>query len=117
MAYRSKYTGRYSGIGRLLQTPGVQAACMKAATEIMTAAVARAPVGGNDDPHPGQYKASFIVTPHEKNVPFRGKPKLRAGARVLNTAPHALHVEYGTARTPRHAVLSKAMDDVAGRFG
>ncbi|MEU1254781.1 hypothetical protein ABZ445_16025 [Streptomyces chartreusis] len=36
---------------------------------------------------------------------------MRAGARLMNTSDHARIVEYGNGKTPRHAVLSKTIDD------
>ncbi|MEU0858416.1 hypothetical protein ABZ352_23700 [Streptomyces griseofuscus] len=118
MAYRSKYTGRYSGIGKLLQRPGVQRACRDAAVKIKALAEARAPVGNpQNDPHAGRYAASFDVVPIFKNVPFRGRPRMRAGARLINTAPEARIVEYGIGSTPRYAVLSKSLDDLKGAHG
>ncbi|MER7922182.1 hypothetical protein ABTY96_03425 [Streptomyces sp. NPDC096057] len=73
----------------------------------------RSPVGDpRNDPHPGRYKASFDVVPITKNVPFRGKPKLRMGARLVNFSPEARHVEHGNGATPRYAVLSKSIDDL-----
>jgi hypothetical protein len=119
MTYRSKYTGRYSGIGKLLQRPGVQRACRKAAVEMMHVAEGLAPVGSpaDGDRHPGEYRASFDVVPIFKNVPFRGKPRLRAGARLINTSPHAWRVEHGDGRVPRYAVLRRAMDTMKGAHG
>ncbi|MEV4971959.1 hypothetical protein [Streptomyces scopuliridis] len=118
MAYRSKYTGRYSGMGQMLTMPWLQAPCLAAANEIKAVAVSIAPVGDPaEDRHPGLYKASFTVVPHTKNVPFRGKPRMRAGARLLNTAPHAAIVEFGNGRTPRYAVLSRAREIVEAAHG
>ncbi|MGW2514695.1 hypothetical protein ACWC0A_36025 [Streptomyces scopuliridis] len=118
MAYRSKYTGRYSGMGKMLSMPWLQAPCLAAAEEIKTVAQSIAPVGDPaEDRHPGLYKASFTVVPHTKNVPFRGKPRLRTGARLLNTAPHAAIVEFGNGRTPRYAVLSRAREIVEAAHG
>jgi hypothetical protein len=69
------------------------------------------PIGDpEEDRHPGLYKASFDVVPIFKNVPFRGKPRRRSGARVLNTAPHAWRVEHGDGRVPRYAPMQKAID-------
>ncbi|MEV8393858.1 MULTISPECIES: hypothetical protein [unclassified Streptomyces] len=117
MAYRSKYRGDFAGIGRMMKRPGLQLACRKAALEIKEAAEARAPVGNpSTDRHSGWYKSSFVVVPIEKNVPWRGQPRRRAGARVLNTAPHSLVVEFGNGVTPRYAVFQKAVEDVAARF-
>jgi hypothetical protein len=113
MAYRSKYHGRYSGIGSMLSRPWLQAPCIAAAEKLQTIAEARAPVGDpNEDDHSGLYASSFGVLPISKNVPFRGKPRIRAGARLVNAAPHARIVEYGNGRTPRYAVLSKSIDDL-----
>lgn len=111
MAYRSKYVGRYSGIGKLFMKPGVQRACRKAAVQMKAIAEGTSPVGDpNEDRHPGLYAASFDVVPVVKNIPFRGKPRLRAGARLINTAPYAWRVEHGDGRVPRYAVLSRAID-------
>lgn len=112
MAYRSKYTGRYSGIGRLFMKPGIQRACRDAAVTMKGIAESTSPTGSpaDGDRHPGEYRRSFDVVPVVKNVPFRGKPRLRAGARLINTAPHAWRVEHGDGRVPRYAVLSKTLD-------
>jgi hypothetical protein len=112
MTYRSKYHGRYSGIGKLFQRPGVQRACRKAAVEMKGIAESISPVGdpADGDHHPGMYRDSFDVVPLFKNVPFRGKPRMRAGARLINTAPHAWRVEYGDGRVPRYAVMQRAID-------
>lgn len=113
MAYRSKYVGRYGGIGAMLSRPWMHVPCKAAALKIQAAAQALAPVGDPlEDDHPGLYKASFGVIPLNKNVPFRGKPRIRSGAQVFNEAPHATIVEYGNGRTPRYAVFRKAVDTV-----
>lgn len=115
--FRSRYRGNFNGIGKLLRMPGVQLACRAAALEIKEAAEMHAPVGDPaKDRHAGLYKRSFDVVPIEKSVAWRGTPRMRAGARVINTAPHALVVEVGTANTPRYAPLFKALMDVEGRF-
>ncbi|MFI9123884.1 hypothetical protein ACIGW0_31585 [Streptomyces bikiniensis] len=109
--YRSTYTGRYSGIGRMLQRPWLNAPCRKAAVEMKHLAEATAPVGDpEEDRHPGLYKASFDVVPIWKNIPFRGRPRHRPGARLINSAPHAWRVEHGDGRVPRYAPLFKAME-------
>lgn len=113
--FRSKYTGRYSGIGAMLSRPWIQAACVSTAEKLQAIAEGNSPTGNAaSDPHPGQYRASFIVVPHTRNVPFRGKPRMRAGARLINTASHASIVERGNGKTPRYAVLSKSIDDLKG---
>ncbi|MFG3014301.1 hypothetical protein ACGFZB_28560 [Streptomyces cinerochromogenes] len=106
MAYRSKYTGRYSGIGAMLQRPWIQAKCVAVAERAKGIAEGRSPR------ETGEYSRSFSVLPITKNVPFRGKPRMRAGARLINTSGHARIVEYGNGRTPRYSVLSKSIDDL-----
>lgn len=110
--YRSKYTGRYSGIGKMLQRPGMQLACRKAAVKLKSIAEAGSPVGdpAEGDNHAGQYKASFDVVPIYKNVKWRGQSRIRPGARLINTAPHAWRVEHGDGRVPRYAVMQRAID-------
>jgi hypothetical protein len=118
MSYRSKYTGRYSGIGKMLQRPWIQARCVAVAEKMQETAEGLSPTGDPaNDPHPGEYRASFVVVPTMTNVPFRGKPRLRASARLINTAGHARIVEYGNGRTPRYAVLSKSIDAMKGAHG
>jgi hypothetical protein len=113
MAYRSKYNGRYNGMGQMLTRPWLQTPCKNAAVKIMAEAQTVSPTGDpEEDRHPGLYRASFDVEPIIKNVPFRGKPRLRPSARVINTAKHAWRVEHGDGRVPRYAPLQKALDAV-----
>ncbi|MEU1074294.1 MULTISPECIES: HK97 gp10 family phage protein [unclassified Streptomyces] len=115
MTYRSRYVGRFNGIGRMLTRPWLHVPCLAAAEKIMSAAQQHAPVGDPDaDPHPGLYRDSFEVHTHVKNAPFHGKPALRAGAIVVNTASYARSVEYGNGKVPRYNVFRKAIDDVKG---
>ncbi|MFF3312461.1 hypothetical protein [Streptomyces sp. NPDC002952] len=110
--FRSKYTGRYSGIGKFFTKPSVQRACRDAAVRMKGIAETMSPVGdpADGDRHPGRYKASFDVVPLYKNVPWRGRPKMRAGARLINTSPEAWRVEHGDGRVPRYAVLQRTID-------
>lgn len=111
MPSRPTYHGRYSGIGRMLQQPWMQRGVRQFAVGMKKVAESLSPVGNPaSDPHPGQYLSSFDVVPVFINVPFRGKPRMRAGARLINTAPHAWRVEHGNGRVPRYAVLSKSVD-------
>jgi hypothetical protein len=111
MSYRSKYTGNFRGIGKIFMKPGVQRACRTAAVELKSISEGAAPVGDpEEDRHPGLYARSFDVVPIVKNVRFKGRPKLRAGARLINTAPHAWRVEKGDGRVPRYAIMQRAID-------
>ncbi|MEV7425156.1 hypothetical protein [Streptomyces sp. NPDC091212] len=116
MTYRSKITGKYMGMGRLLSGGKLQRPCIVAGERFAEIARSRSPVGrpGQDD-HAGLYRASFVVDVHVKNVPFRGKPRLRTGARVMNTAPHAGIVEYGNSKTPRYSVFHTTVDVMKAR--
>lgn len=115
----SRYVGRYSGIGSMLQRPWLQPSCLAAAEKLQAVAQAVAPVGDpEEDRHPGLYKASFVVVPIMKNAPFRGKPRIRVAARLMNTAPHAWRVEHGDGRVPWYAPMTRAIDVVkATRHG
>ncbi|QEU76877.1 hypothetical protein CP967_31110 [Streptomyces nitrosporeus] len=102
----------------MVSRPWLAKPCRDAAVKIMQVAQAGAPVGNPaEDTHPGLYKASFDVVPTVKNVPFRGKPRQRFGAQVINTAPHAWRVEKGDGRVPRYAPLQTAVDTVKAAHG
>lgn len=110
-SFRSKYHGRYSGIGSMMQRPWLQRGVRKTAVEMKGLAEANSPQGDPaEDSHSGQYRASFDVVPLWKNVPFKGKPRMRAGARLVNFASHSRIVEYGNGKTPAYAVLSRTID-------
>lgn len=102
---RPTYRGRYSGIGAMFQRPWMQRAVRKTAVEMKAAAEATSPR------ETGEYSRSFDVVPVFLNIPFKGKPRMRAGARLVNTSDHARHVEYGNGNTPRYAVLHKTVDE------
>lgn len=91
----------------VLSSARMKAEMKRRASLVRAQAIATAPV------YSGTYKKSF--PPVEVGVravpPFRTK---RAYARVANTARHALHVEYGAQRTPRHRTLGKALDAAKG---
>ncbi|MYR43062.1 hypothetical protein GTW67_13810 [Streptomyces sp. SID5910] len=89
----------------MFQRPWMQRAARKTAVQMKGAAEGRSPR------ETGEYSRSFDVVPVFLNIPFRGKARMRAGARLVNTSDHAAHVEYGNGKTPRYAVLHKTMDD------
>ncbi|MFF7023055.1 HK97 gp10 family phage protein [Streptomyces klenkii] len=82
----------------------VEAEMLRRANIIKGVAESIAPVGGEGDPHPGQYKASFHVTSHKRG----GRRRDRAVAVVWNSAPYARWVEYGSERVRAHHVLLRA---------
>lgn len=102
---RPTYRGRYSGIGSMFQRPWMQRAVRKVAVDMKGVAEPSSPR------ETGEYSRSFDVVPVFLNIPFEGKPRMRAGARLINTSDHARHVEYGNGNTPRYAVLHKVVDE------
>lgn len=107
----SYYRGNFQGIGRMLQQPGIRKALEDKANEMRPVAVGISPVGDpRTDPHSGEYRDSWTVVTGDKRVKFHGVSRPRPYARLLNTSTHAVDVEYGTIRVPRHAVLRKTLD-------
>jgi hypothetical protein len=101
---RPTYRGRYSGIGGMFQRPWMQRGVRAHAVRMK---------GVAEDISPrrtGEYAAHFDVVPVFLNIPFRGKPRMRGGARLINDSGHARHVEYGNGGTPRYAVFHKTVD-------
>lgn len=111
MAYRSTYKGNFRGIGRMLSQPGMRAVVLVRAHEMLPIAVALSPSGDPaTDPHPGLYRRSWRVEYGDKPVKFHGVKRMRPYARLVNTAPYAQRVEYGTDKVPKHWVARKTID-------
>lgn len=89
----------------VLAAPWMVAEMRRRAEKVKERAEATAPVGGEDDPHRGLYKASFEVDSGVRNEPTR-----RAFGRVTNTAPYAIDVEYGSKHNRRYRTLGRALD-------
>lgn len=106
----AKITGNYRGIGELLRLPEIEAVCRERAEAVMAVAEATAPVF-ESGPHPGRYKGAFRVESGTDN----GARKPRAFARVINSAPEALAVEFGTVNNDAHHTLRRALEAVLGR--
>lgn len=92
------------GVGEMLRTPAMQAEMLRRAEVIKSIAQATSPVGGPDDPHRGNYAASWETDSTSRG----GRRRDRAVAYVRNTAYYARWVEYGTERVPAHHVLLRA---------
>ncbi|MEU3355273.1 HK97 gp10 family phage protein [Streptomyces sp. NPDC037389] len=86
------------GIRAMLNTAMVATAMVHAGEVIAARARASAPV------ETGVYRDSFEVWGQRR----MGAKRDRAGAVVINTARHAMAVEYGTAGTPAHHTLWRA---------
>jgi hypothetical protein len=99
----SEFKASYSGIGRMIRSDYMLAEMMRRGANVMAVAIATAPVGDPEtDEHSGRYKASFEL--HGEN--FGGTKHNRAEAKVINTSPEALYVEYGNrGNEPYHTML------------
>jgi hypothetical protein len=99
------YKPDHAGIGRMLCSEEMQAHLRLRAEAVKTAAEAIAPVY-EQGPHPGRYKAAFSV---EVGIKESSKATRRAVAKVVNDAPEARWVEYGTENNPKHRTLGKSL--------
>jgi HK97 gp10 family phage protein len=95
----TRFRASYSGIGRMIRSPQMQAEMRRRAEKVKAAAEAAAPVDT------GEYKSSFRVTSGARG----GVKKDRAYGRVANASPHAFYVEYGTSKTRAHHTLRGAL--------
>ena len=95
-----KYTPNHAGVAEILVGAPMVAKMAEVAEEIKTVAIALSPE------ETGLYRSSFVV---HSGVKFLPGLDVRAYAEVENTAPYALHVEYGDGNTPRHRVLGRAL--------
>jgi hypothetical protein len=92
----------YKGIGQLLCADFIVAEMRRRAEKVKAVAEATAP---DATPLGVGYKYEFEI---ESGV--RKRKTKRAFARVRNTSPHALYVEFGGGNTPKHRTLGKALD-------
>jgi hypothetical protein len=95
----TRFKASYSGIGKMIRSPGMGAEMRRRAEKVKPLAEATAPVDS------GEYKSSFKVTSGARG----GVRKDRAYGRVTNSAPHAFYVEHGTSKTPAHHTLRRAL--------
>lgn len=93
-----------TGVGQLLRSPEIQAEMLRRADLIKGVAEATSPVGIDSDPHPGEYKASWVTSSTSRG----GARRDRAAAWVDNTAGHARFVEYGNEHYEGHHTLLRA---------
>lgn len=101
------FNASYQGIGDMLRSEFMRVEMERRANRIRDAAVAEAPVGTPpDDTHPGRYKASFRVESGTRG----GWKHDRAYAEVVNDAPEAFYIEYGSSKITARHVLAHAMD-------
>lgn len=102
---RSYYVHNYRNFGNeVLRAPWMRAVMRARGVAVLAAAQQMAPV------ETGEYVESFELT---DGIRRTGRAR-RAYARVTNTAPHALAVEFGWGPTPRYRVLGRALGVVPG---
>lgn len=92
----------------------MEAAMLQRAEVIQGFAEALSPVGGDWDPHPGAYKASWAA--RLSNLRVGRARKKRATATVSNYTYYARWVEYGSERVSGQHVLLRAAQ-LGGRDG
>lgn len=95
----TRFRASYSGIGKMLRSPEMQAEMRRRAEKVKAAAEAAAPIES------GEYKRRFKVTSGARG----GVRRDRAYGRVTNTSEHAFYVEYGTSKNPAHHTLRRAL--------
>lgn len=111
----SDWKWRYDGFGELLRGPEIRALLVEKAQLCKDAAEAIAPRGDDNDwltdpvpgPHPGLYRESFSVDDGVMEAMGGGRVGF---ARVTNSAPYAVAVEYGNGKAQAHHVLGKSID-------
>jgi hypothetical protein len=103
------YKANRKGIEAMLCSEEMQAEMRRRAETVKTVAEATAPVDVTGS-HPGRYKAAFRVEVGIKDAVGAYGPTRRAEAEVINDAPEARFVEYGTKNNPRHRTLGHALD-------
>lgn len=102
----AKFRASYSGIGQMIRSPGVEKEMGRRARLVKARAEATAQVGDpRTDPHSGRYRDSFRVETGRNG----GWKKDRAYGRVINDAPEAFYIEYGTSKVDaQHTLLNAA---------
>lgn len=105
----AKITPNYAGMSELLRSEEMRVMCVDRAEPVKSLAEEIAPVF-EQGPHPGRYKASFLIESGTDN----GAEKPRAYARVVNLAPEALSAEFGTANNDAHHTLLTALEAASG---
>ena len=96
----------YQGLGLMLNAPFMVAEMERRMSHARDLAEAIAPVGDPaEDPHSGRYLASFHVEAH----PYGGVHNDRAEGELINDAPEALFVEYGSRGAEPFHIMLKAL--------
>jgi hypothetical protein len=97
----------HAGMRAMLKSAAIEAVLSRAANNIAGFARSIAPVGSPpDDEHPGLYRDSFSVEPHSRPD--------RAEVDVINSAPYAAFIEFGTSTLEARHILMRAASEGHG---
>lgn len=99
----------FAGMSELLRSDEMRIMCEGRAGPVKSVAEEIAPVDLHSK-HPGRYRDSFHIDSGNEN----GADEPRAFARVVNTAPEALSVEFGTANNHAHHTMLIALETASG---
>lgn len=101
----ARFNASYSGIGEMLNSDMIQRAMAIRGEKVKARAESIAP---DATPLGEGYKYEFALEVGEHG----GEKKDRAFARVKNTSPHAIFVEFGngTEKGVKHRTLGRALD-------
>lgn len=99
----------FAGMSELLRSDELRAMCLERAEAVKEFAEDIAPVD-ELGPHPGRYREAF----HTESGTENGADEPRAYARVVNTAPEALSVEFGTVNNDAHHTMLYALEAASG---
>jgi hypothetical protein len=103
----AEYVTDHMGMRAMLKSPGIEAALFRVGESVASHARSIAPVGSPpDDMHPGLYRDSFSVRAENRAD--------RAQVMVVNSAPYAALIEYGTSRMPARHILMRAASEGHG---
>jgi hypothetical protein len=105
----ARFTASYSGIGQMLVADFMIEEMQARATRVLARCIETAPVyaGPFLDLHRGRYKASFRLD--EQTIKVAGTGTRRALGRVINDAPEAFWVEFGTRNNDDHHTMRNAL--------
>lgn len=98
-----RYNPNHKGIGEMLRSDFILRHLLERGDAIRAYGEMIAPVGDDEDPHAGRYKASFNM----RYSRHGGATRDRAEVVVYNEAPEAVFVEWGltSGQRPYHTVL------------
>lgn len=108
------FKGSYAGIGEMLVADFMVEEMQRRAEKVLVRCVETAPIytGPFLDTHRGRYKDSFRIA--DETIKTSGKGTKRALGRVVNDAPEAFWVEFGTRNNDDHHTMRNALSEAGG---